>query len=45
MPLCERDKSTIQALADAFLSSPRYVKRNTRRGYVGNPGVMATRYR
>ena len=25
-------------LADAFLSSPRYVNRNTHRGYAGNPG-------
>jgi hypothetical protein len=38
MPLCERGTSTIQTLADAFLSSPRYVNRNTRRGYAGNPG-------
>jgi hypothetical protein len=38
MPLCEWGTSTIQVLADAFLSSPRYVNRNTRRGYVGNPG-------
>ena len=38
MPLCEWDTSTIQALADAFLSSPPYVNRNTRRGYAGNPG-------
>ena len=38
MPLCEWDTSTIHALADAFLSSPRYVNRNTRRGYTGNPG-------
>jgi hypothetical protein len=27
----------MQALADAFLSSPRYAKRNTRRGYADNP--------
>jgi hypothetical protein len=38
MPLCEWGTSTIQALADAFLSSLRYVNRNTRRGYAGNPG-------
>jgi hypothetical protein len=38
MPLCEWGTSTIQALADAFLSSPRYVNRNTRRGYADNPG-------
>jgi hypothetical protein len=38
MPLCEWDASTIQALADAFLSSPRYVHRNICRGYAGNPG-------
>jgi hypothetical protein len=38
MPLCEWGTSTIQALTDAFSSSPRYVNRNTRRGYVGNPG-------
>jgi hypothetical protein len=36
MPLRERDTSTIQAAADAFLSSPRYANRNTRRGYTGN---------
>ena len=35
MPLCEWGTSTIQALADAFLSSPRYVNPNTRRGYTG----------
>ena len=33
MPLRERDASTIQAAADAFLSSPRYANPNTRRGY------------
>jgi hypothetical protein len=38
MPLCEWGTSTIQALAGAFLSSPRYVNRNTRRGYADNPG-------
>ena len=38
MPLREWGTSTIQALADAFLSSPRYVNRNTRRGYADNPG-------
>ena len=38
MPLCEWGTSTIQALADAFLSSPRYVNRNTRRGYADNAG-------
>ena len=31
----ERDTSTIQAAADAFLSSPRYANPNTRRGYTG----------
>ena len=35
MPLRERDTSTIQAAADAFLSSPRYADPNTRRGYTG----------
>src|SRR6266567_4559305 len=35
MPLRERDTSTIQAAADAFLSSPRYASPNTRRGYTG----------
>jgi integrase len=35
MPLGERDTSTIQAAADAFLSSPRYASPNTRRGYTG----------
>jgi hypothetical protein len=38
MPLHERDTRTVQAAADAFLSSPRYANRNTRRGYTGNPG-------
>ena len=32
MPLRERDTSTVQAAADAFLSSPRYANPNTRRG-------------
>jgi hypothetical protein len=35
MPLRERDTSTIQAGADAFLPSPRYANPNTRRGYTG----------
>ena len=35
MPLRERDTSTIQAAADAFLFSPRYANLNTRRGYTG----------
>ena len=35
MPLRERDTSTIQAAAGAFLSSPRYASPNTRRGYTG----------
>src|SRR5262249_944882 len=35
MPLRERDTSTVQAAADAFLSSPRYANPNTRRGYTG----------
>jgi len=35
MPLRERDTSTIQAAADAFLSSPRYANPSTRRGYTG----------
>ena len=38
MPLGEWGTSAIQALADAFLSSLRYVNRNTRRGYTDNPG-------
>ena len=38
MPLRERDTSTIQAAADAFLSSPRYANPNTRRGYADNAG-------
>ncbi len=33
MPLRERDASTIQAAADAFLSSLRYANPNTRGGY------------
>ena len=36
MPLRERGTNTIQAVADAFLSSPRYANWNTRRGYTGN---------
>lgn len=35
MPLRARDTSTVQAAADAFLSSPRYANPNTRRGYTG----------
>jgi hypothetical protein len=35
MPLRERDTSTVQAAAGAFLSSPRYASPNTRRGYTG----------
>jgi hypothetical protein len=35
MPLRERDTSTVQAAADAFLSSPRHANPNTRRGYTG----------
>ena len=35
MPLRERDTSTIQAAAGAFLSAPRYANPNTRRGYTG----------
>ena len=35
MPLRERVTSTIQAAADAFLSSPRHANPNTRRGYTG----------
>jgi hypothetical protein len=35
MPLRERDTSTVQAAADAFLSLPRYANPNTRRGYTG----------
>jgi hypothetical protein len=33
MPLRERDTSTVQAAADAFLSSRQYANPNTRRGY------------
>src|SRR5690348_4615410 len=35
MLLRERDTSTVQAAAGAFLSSPRYANPNTRRGYTG----------
>ena len=35
MPPRERDTSTVQAAAGAFLSSPRYANPNTRRGYTG----------
>ena len=45
MPLRERGTSTIQAVADAFLSSPRYANRNTRRSYTGNLGHRRFRYR
>jgi hypothetical protein len=46
MPLRERDTSTIQAVADTFLSSPRHANRNTRRGYTGNlGGTGGLRYR
>ena len=40
MPLRERDSSTVQAVADAFLSSPRYANPNSRRGYTGVPGRL-----
>ena len=40
MPLRERDTSTVQAAADAFLSSPRYANPNTRRGYTGELAGM-----
>jgi len=33
--LCGWGTSTVQALAGAFLSSPRYANPNTRRGYTG----------
>jgi hypothetical protein len=33
MPLRERDISTVQAAADAFLYSPRYANPNTRRSF------------
>jgi len=45
IPLRERDTSTVQAAADAFLSSPRYANRNTRRGYTDNLGHLRARYR
>jgi hypothetical protein len=35
MPLRERGTTTVQAAADAFLSSPRYANPNPRRGYTG----------
>ena len=38
MPLCEWGTQHDPGLADAFLSSPRYVNRNTRRGYADNAG-------
>ncbi len=40
MPLRERDTTTVQAAAGAFLSSPRYASPNTRRGYTGVPGRL-----
>ena len=45
MPQRERGTSTIQAVDDAFLSSPRYASRNTRRDYTGNLGHWRFRYR
>ena len=36
MPLCERGTRTIEAAADASLSSPRYANWNTCRSYTGN---------
>ena len=35
MPLWKRGTTTIQAVADVFLSSPRYANPNTRRGRTG----------
>ncbi len=32
MPLRERDTTTVQAAAGAFLSAPRHANPNTRRG-------------
>jgi hypothetical protein len=42
---CANGTSTIQAAADAFLSSPRYANRNIRRGYTDNLGHWRARYR
>jgi hypothetical protein len=36
MPLCERSTSTIQAVADAFLTAPPHANRNTHCGCMGN---------
>jgi len=49
MPLRGRDTSTVQAAADAFLSSPRYANPHTHRGYTGVldrllTGLGATRW-
>ena len=41
MPLRERDTSTIQAAAGAFLSSPRYANPNTLRGSRTRPRVLS----
>ena len=40
MPLRERDTTTVQAAAGAFLSSPRYASPDTRRGRTGVPGPL-----
>jgi hypothetical protein len=40
MPLRERDTTTVQAAADAFLSSPRYANPDTRRGCTGVLGRL-----
>jgi hypothetical protein len=47
MPLREPDTTTVQAAADAFLSSPRYASPSARRGYTGvwtgcSPGSAPT---
>jgi hypothetical protein len=43
MPLRERDTSTIQAAADAFLSSPRHANPYTRRGHTSVLDRLLTR--
>jgi hypothetical protein len=45
MPLCEWGTNTIQAVADAFLSSPRYASRDTRRSYTRQSRALAAHYR
>ena len=42
--LRQRDISTVQAAADALLSSPRFVNPETRRGSAGAPGRLLAEF-